>query len=62
MGLHQLKSSPESPEFCVDLVLFLAQKRMQDHIDVYKTDKNENPKLIHDSFPHPKMPNQAEPV
>jgi len=41
---------PETPKEFVDIVLSLVQEEMQKRIDVYKTEKNSNPKTIHDFF------------
>jgi hypothetical protein len=50
---------PETPESCIDLALFFAHQRMKDKIDEFRTDKNKKPKVIHDSFPLPVLPNNS---
>jgi len=47
---------PESLEMCIELVLHFAEKNMQERIDVYITEKNKRPKMIHDYFPLPLLP------
>jgi len=47
---------PDSLELCIELVLHFAEKSMQERIDVYITERNKMPKLIHDYFPLPLLP------
>ncbi|MDR0495351.1 MAG: hypothetical protein LBG95_06975 [Treponema sp.] len=44
---------PESPEKCVETALILAYNMMRDRIDVYKTEKDKDPKRVYESYPLP---------
>ena len=47
---------PQSAESFIENVLVLAEELMQERIDIYRTEKDKDPKRLHDFFPLPFFP------